>query len=256
MVMAVMMMVRAMSVQVLLLIAICSCSLLAFSSVKAFKFTTSAAKVSKVPNLCMKLTPDIELYGSQQTRSPLVNWFLLEKKIPFTQRPPRPSNHPFGQVPFLSDQKQQVQVFESGAILLYLADAYGYHLRDVDPEKINAVERSLYVKWVVWANAELDGLCFGKGMSGTQLDKPNKAFDKLDEILANKSWLVNDEFTVADVAVGSYLNYVPVFFQNVRPARQNIIKYMQRCAQRPAFTDAFGDDHARYVLAKCKQWIK
>lgn len=41
------------------------------------------------------------LYGAQQTRSPLVNWYLIENKIPFTQKPPRPSNHPFGQAPFL-----------------------------------------------------------------------------------------------------------------------------------------------------------
>ncbi len=32
----------------------------------------------------------LTLYGSQQTRSPLVNWFLIEKNIPFTQKPPRP----------------------------------------------------------------------------------------------------------------------------------------------------------------------
>ena len=37
------------------------------------------------------------LHGSQQTRSPLINWFLLEKRIPFTHKPPRPSPHPFGQ---------------------------------------------------------------------------------------------------------------------------------------------------------------
>jgi hypothetical protein len=26
----------------------------------------------------------------------------------------------------------------------------------------------------MWANSELDGLCFGKNMSGTQLDKAGK----------------------------------------------------------------------------------
>ena len=66
----------------------------------------------------------IKLYGSQQTRSPLVNWYLLEKNIPFTQMPPRPNPNPFGQIPFMTDDNG-VEVFESGAILLYLADSYG-----------------------------------------------------------------------------------------------------------------------------------
>jgi Glutathione S-transferase, N-terminal domain len=66
----------------------------------------------------------LTLYGSQQTRSPLVNWYLEEKSIPFTQKAPRPSAHPFGQAPFLTDIGG-VEVFESGAILLYIADAYG-----------------------------------------------------------------------------------------------------------------------------------
>ena len=66
----------------------------------------------------------VNLYGSQQTRSPLVNWYLVEKNIPFTQRPPRPNPNIFGQIPCLTDDGG-VEVFESGAVLLYLADAYG-----------------------------------------------------------------------------------------------------------------------------------
>ena len=83
------------------------------------------------------------LHGSQQTRSPLVNWYLEEMKIPFTQKPARPSAHPFGQVPFLTDDGG-VEVFESGAILLYLADAYG---GNTTPQ-----QRASYTNWVVWAN--------------------------------------------------------------------------------------------------------
>ena len=78
------------------------------------------------------------LHGSQQTRSPLVNWYLEEMKIPFTQKPARPSAHPFGQVPFLTDDGG-VEVFESGAILLYLADAYG---GNTTPQ-----QRASYTKW-------------------------------------------------------------------------------------------------------------
>mmetsp|Transcript_18363 Transcript_18363/g.18450 ORF Transcript_18363/g.18450 Transcript_18363/m.18450 type:complete len:241 (+) Transcript_18363:61-783(+) len=194
----------------------------------------------------LRLSMKVCLHGSIQTRSPLVNWYLLEKNIPFTQKPPRPSKHPFGQVPFLTDN--DVEVFESGAILLYLADKYGGY---DSPE-----ERASYTKWVVWANSELDGLCFGKGMSGTQLDKPSKSLDRLETILGERDWLLGDEFTVADAAVGSYLNYVPIFFRGVNPSfRPNIVKYMQRCADRPAFAAAFGDDHVEVVKSNCIKWL-
>lgn len=188
----------------------------------------------------------ITLYGSQQTRSPLVNWYLLEKDIPFVLQPPRQSPNPFGQVPFLQDG--EVDVFESGAILLYLADVYGGYS--------TAAERAKYTKWVVWANSELDKLCFGVGMRGSSLDKPNvRALDVLNRILESSEWLVDDKFSVADVAVGSYLNYVPVFFRDVNPTnRQGVVRYMERCANREKFAEAFGEEHATFVKQKAKLW--
>jgi len=140
-----------------------------------------------------------------------------------------------------------VEVFESGAILLYLADKYV----SKTPE-----ERASYTKWVVWANSELDGLCFGKNMGGTQLDKPgSRGLDVLEAMLAKNDWLVDNKFSVADVAVGSYLNYVPLFFSSVYPVkRPNTCRYMARCAARPAFAEAFGEDHARLILEKAPKW--
>ena len=157
-----------------------------------------------------------------------MNWYANEAGIELTMKAPRPSNHPFGQVPFLTDDGG-VEVFESGAILLYLADAYG--------KAANAKERAGYTKWVVWANSELDGLCFGKGMSGTSMDKPDlRPVSVLESILGKSEWLVGGEFSVADVAVASYLNYVPIFFGRASLAgTPNIVKYMQRSAERPAF---------------------
>lgn len=93
------------------------------------------------------MTHPVHIYGSPQSRSPLVNWYLLEKNIPFVQKPARPSNHPFGQTPFLTANDGDVEIFESGAILLYLADAYGGYS--------DAAARASYTKWVVWANSEL-----------------------------------------------------------------------------------------------------
>ena len=193
------------------------------------------------------------LHGSQQSRSPLVNWYAYEAGIELEMKDPRPSNHPFNQVPFLTDD-DGVEVFESGAILLYLADRYG--------DATSAAERAAYTKWVVWSNSELDGLCFGAvpgdhRVVGTSMNKPDlRSVAVLEQILGEREWLVGDAFSVADVAVGSYLNYVPIFFGNADlSGTPNIARYMSRCAERPAFSKAFGPGHAGLVKDKAEGWL-
>ena len=210
----------------------------------ADSFSTS---ITSTKTISTKLYMGVTLYGAQQTRSPLVNWYLIENKIPYTQKPPRPSNHPFGQSPFLTDDNG-VEIFESGAILLYLADKY---------VSKDAVERASWSKWVVWANSEFEELCFGPGFSGSLLERTDKkTLNVLEEHLSKSEWLVNNKFSVADVAVASYLNYVPLFFPRVDlKKRPNLVKYMLASAERPAFAEAFGGDHAELIKKKSIEWL-
>jgi len=188
----------------------------------------------------------LTVYGSAGSRTPLIWWYLYEQNIPFTQRDSG-ARTPFGQIPFATDDNN-IEIFESGAILLYAADCYG---GNNTPQK-----RAEYTKWVVWANSELDGLCFGKRMSGTSIDKPGRAMDVLEETLSKNQWLVDNKFSVADVAVGSYLNYVPLFFSNVNMAsRPNVARYMNECASRPTFAKAFGEQHAEAIKSKATAWM-
>lgn len=194
-----------------------------------------------------------KLYGSQQSRSPLVNWYANEIGVELEMMPSRPSKHPFQQVPFLTDG-DDIEVFESGAILLYLADAYG--------GQSTPAKRAAHTKWVVWAQAELDGLCFGAvpgdhRVRGTAMDRPDlRSVSVLEKILGERDWIVNNTFSVADVAIGSYLNYVPVFFPKADlSGTPNIARYMTRCAQRPSFGKAFGAQHAKQVSDAASGWL-
>lgn len=67
----------------------------------------------------------MKLWGHQETRSPLVNWYLLEVGCKFDEFLPSHADnpHPFKQVPALVDEGG-VEIFESGAILMYLSDKY------------------------------------------------------------------------------------------------------------------------------------
>jgi len=189
------------------------------------------------------------LYGSQGSRSPLVNWYLYERGIEFEVKEPRDvSNpHPFGQVPALRHGKD-VELFESGAILLYLADKSGETSKS---EKIKAQAFS----WVLWANASLDPICFKEDQNGRVIDtgikNETKGMRRLDDVLSKRTWLSGDEFGVADVAVASYLLYVPQFFQGVSFKRwPNVAKYMGRCASREAYGKAFGPRVQSYLISE------
>ena len=75
-----------------------------------------------------------------------------------------------------------VEVFESGAILLYLAQTYG-PVRA--PQQLGAD-----LSWVVWANSELDPLCFGKGMRYA-LDRPRQRFQAAVSFSSVNTQLLN-----------------------------------------------------------------
>lgn len=199
-------------------------------------------------NTTNNTTNEFILYGSQGSRSPLINWYLYEKEVQFELKEPRDvSNpHPFGQVPALR-HKENVELFESGAILLYLADKCG-ELKS-DEAKANAYS------WVLWANASLDPICFKEDINGRVIDtgikNETKGMRRLDDVLSKREWLSGDQFGVADVAVAAYLLYVPQFFQGVSFKRwPNVAKFMGRCCSRDSYAKAFGPRVQSYLIGE------
>ena len=86
-------------------------------------------------------------------------------------------------------------IFESGALLLYLADKYG---GASTPEL-----RVAGSKWVLWANAS-----FWPAVEGTRKAPPAMCAG-LEAVLSKTPFLTGSEFGVADVAVGAYLRACP-----------------------------------------------
>jgi len=83
----------------------------------------------------------------------------------------------------------------------------------------------------------------------TGLKNPNRRIDALDKILSKQEFLVDGGFSVADVAVASYLLYVPQFFQGINLSRwPNVVRYMKDCASRPHYGEAFGSGVQQYLI--------
>ena len=104
-----------------------------------------------------------------------MNWYLHELDAAFEMGPLEMNPHPFGQIPCLKDG--DVEIFESGAILLYLAQKYG---------GLNSAEAMAEVtKWVVWANSALDPILFLENergqVIGTRMTQNPKGIQVCDQ---------------------------------------------------------------------------
>ncbi len=188
----------------------------------------------------------LTLYGGARSRASMPRWYLAEKGIPYDWRlldmaagehrqQPFLAINPFGKVPALVDDGAvapgggPLALFESGAILLYLADRYGHEF--ASPE-----QRALAGQWVLFANATLATALFVE--SAREREFP-RLMASLDGLLAGGRPLLGSSWGVADCAVNAHLAYLPVFFPQLDlspyPAVQAAIRATQ---ERPAYQAA------------------
>ena len=140
------------------------------------------------------------------------------------------SVHPFGKIPGMRAADGETGIFESGALMLYVADLAGSL---PTPEA-----RGAAASWVIWANATMwPALETSRGRC--DLDA---LFGPVDEILGRSAWLLGDELSVADVAVAAYVKYAQMFFGMKIPesAFPNLARYMADVDARPHFRSTVG----------------
>lgn len=119
--------------------------------------------------------------------------------------------NPNSKIPALMDHSnstgQPVRVFESGAILLYLADKFNAFI----PSELAA--RTECLSWLFWQMGSAPYLGGGFGhfysYAPSKMEYPIDRFtmevkrqmDVLDKHLADKQFMCGDEFTIADLAI-------------------------------------------------------
>lgn len=90
----------------------------------------------------------------------------------------------------------------------------------------------------------------------TGLRSPNKRIDKLNNLLSTSSYLVPDGgFSLADVAVASYLLYVVQFFPDIELYSKwpHVVRYMKECAGRENYEKAFGSNVQKFLLSRLEE---
>lgn len=181
----------------------------------------------------------LKLYGGPRTRGTIIQWYLEEIGVPYElvaldlsagehKNPDFLAINPIGKVPAIKDG--EFTLWESGAILVYLAEKQG----DL-PESLEA--RSQILQWILFANATLGPGLFSEATRDRAIAEQ---LGPLNQLLEKQTFLVSDRFTVADVAVGALLNYLPLMLKmnfNEHPA---ISEYLKRLSERPAFMNTIG----------------
>jgi glutathione S-transferase len=152
------------------------------------------------------------------------------------------ARHPLGKVPALEDEHGAV--FESAAICLHLADQKP-ELGLVPP--LGSHERALVYQWTVFAPAELEPSLIETWSFTSAGDAPERAerahkrfvaaMTAVGDSLGEREYLLGDQFTVADVLVGTALAFTTkVGISDQLPA--NLTAYVGRLAGREAFQRA------------------
>lgn len=181
----------------------------------------------------------LKLYGGARSRASIVQWYLEELQVPYEfilldmqagghRQPEFLAINPMGKVPAIVDG--DFQLWESGAILLYLAQKYGNLSTSLETlSQIN--------QWIIFANATLGPGIFVEANRDREMPK---LMTPLNQILAKQQFLLGDEFNVADVAVGSLLCYIPMLLQLDLSEYPAVVDYMKRLSERPAFQKVMG----------------
>ncbi|WP_315702361.1 MULTISPECIES: glutathione S-transferase family protein [unclassified Bradyrhizobium] len=146
--------------------------------------------------------------------------------------------NPMGKVPALKDS--DATLAEAAAICAYIAERY--------PEAklapaVGDPRRAKYLQWLFFApgciepamvqvatKLEMNPVAAGWG-------EVARVVDVLDQALAKGPWILGEDFSAADVVIGSALNFSVRLFKML-PSRPSFDAYIGRCIARPAFQRA------------------
>jgi glutathione S-transferase len=191
----------------------------------------------------------MQLYWSPRSRSFTALWLMEETGQPYERvltdiskgdqrKPEYLAINPMGKVPALKDG--EATLAESAAICAYVAERYP-EARLAPPLGDSA--RAKYLQWLFFApgciepamvqlstKLEINPIAAGWG-------EARRVFDVLDAALAEGPWILGENFSAADIAIGAALNFCVRLFK-MAPSRPSFDAYISRCVARPAFQRA------------------
>ena len=192
---------------------------------------------------------EIKLDYTPHTRASRPRWLLEELEIPYRLRPvdlfggEANSRHPLGSVP--SIRIDGMPLIESGAICHRLADHY--------PDKglapaMDDPRRTAYEQWMFFVPGTLEPHGFDILLHTQILPEKHRVeaivpfattgYKRVLKMLAKEldhnGYLLGEQFTCADIMMGTTLTWLPELLESYPP----LLAYTQRVTARPAYRRA------------------
>ena len=198
--------------------------------------------------------PKLTLYHAAPSRSSITRWMLEEIGEPYdihllsltkgeNRAPDYLAVNPMGKVPAL--KHGDVIITEAAAICAYLADEFPRAKLNVP---VGDPRRGVYLKWLFFGPS-----CIEPAMMDRAFPRREEArrgalgygdFDTVMDVMtkaaAKGPYLMGEQFTAADVVIGSTLRWGTMF--KLLPERPEFSAYTSRLAARPALQRAEAQD--------------
>lgn len=188
----------------------------------------------------------ITLYTNPNSRGRIIRWLLEELSVPYEVKVLQYGSeikaatflalNPMGKVPVITHG--DVVVTEAAAICAYLADQFAD--KQLAPA-FNSPARAAYYRWLFFTAGPLEMATSAKAF-GWQLDADNAqavgcglyqdTVNALETALTNGPYICGEQFTAADVYVGSHIEWGMMF--DTLEKRPAFMEYVQRLQTRPA----------------------
>ena len=196
----------------------------------------------------------LTLYHAAPSRSSITRWMLEEVGEPYdihllslSKGENRTADYlavnPMGKVPAL--KHGDVVITEAAAICTYLADEFPSAKLNVP---VGTPRRGVYLKWLFFGPSCIEAAMIDR--ASPRKEEPRRAmlgygdFDTVMDVtakaVAKGPYLMGEQFTAADVVIGSTLRWGLMF--KLLPERPEFVAYTGRLAARPALQRAEAAD--------------
>jgi glutathione S-transferase len=198
--------------------------------------------------LTESLTCDLTLYTHPWSRGQIARWMLEETGVPYRhtildyagsmKSPEYLSINPMGKVPAIVHRGNAIT--ECAAICAYLADAFPQAALAPAPS-----ERAGYYRWLFFAAGPLEAAVTNRNLKVTVAEDQQRmvgygtyerTLDVLAKAVSATPYITGDQFSAADVYVGSHLIWGAQF--GSIPPREEFTNYMAKLTARPTYQAA------------------
>jgi len=196
----------------------------------------------------------LTLYHAAPSRSSITHWMLEEVGEPFDlhllslsrgehKSPEYLKINPMGKVPAL--RHGDVVLTEGSAICAYLADEFPARKLNIP---VGDPRRGVYLKWLFFGPSCIEPAITDRAFPRKEPPRASALghgdYDTVVDVLANAvakgPYLMGEQFTAADVVIGSALRWGMQF--KLLPERPEFLPYTARLAERPALQRAEAKD--------------